>query len=540
MDLAADFAVDARDQLEQLATRLAVLEATPTDRAALDAVFRAVHTLKGGAGFLALTPMVTLCHALEDALGAAREGRITLDAHAFADVQHAADVLDAMVDALARGLDVGEAPSALVEALRGLCASDDGGLDDFDFDALLDSLHGSGGVPGAADIAPVAPQAPAAPVAPAPVRSDPPAPADTTVRVEAARLDTLVDLVDELRLARSALRAVPACARDDALRAAAGTLDAVAARLQHAVLAARMQPVARVFARFPRIARDVARQLGKDVELLLDDGTVELDRALVDALAEPLVHLLRNAIDHGIEAPATRRAAGKPEAGRVQLRARTVGDACEITIEDDGAGIDAAALRANAVRKGLLEPGAAAALDDAAALQLVFAPGFSTREVVSDVSGRGVGMDAVREAIAALSGQVVLDSTPGTGTRCVLRLPLTLAVVPTLLVQCDGERYALPLAKVLQVRDRADDDAPRVDLRQWLGRTPAAPARTHVRVDTLGGDVQLAVDAVLGREDTVMRPLPACLRAVRGYTGTTTAADGRMALVLDVEALARD
>lgn len=556
MDLAAEFAVDARDQLAQLATRLVALEQAPGDRAALDAVFRAVHTLKGGAGFLALQPMVALCHALEEALDAVRGGRIALTAVAFDDVQHAVDVLEAMVDALTRGLDIGEAPPALLAALHGLAAPAADSLDDFDFDALLDSLHGAGGIPGAAPPA-TASDALATTTRSRACASDalPPvhepegarsgaastqaALPDTTIRVDAARLDTLVDLVDELRLARSALRAVPACARDDALQAAAGAIDAVAARLQHAVLAARMQPVARVFARFPRLARDVARQLGKEVDLVLDDGGVELDRTLVDALAEPLVHLVRNAIDHGIESPAARRAAGKPGIGRVSLRARTHGDACEIEISDDGAGIDASALRASAVRKGLVDAAAAAALDEAAALQLVFAPGFSTRDVVSDVSGRGVGMDAVRSAILALSGQVALASTPGAGTRCTLRLPLTLAVVPALLVESDGDRYAVPLLKVLQVTDAATgmDATPRIDLRAWL-RRDAAPAGTLVLLDTAMGRHALAVDRVLGREDTVLRGLPHGLRGLPGYAGTTISADGGMALVLDVEAMA--
>lgn len=574
MDLATEFASDARETLAQLATRLVALEHAPGDRAALDAVFRAVHTLKGGAGFLSLPSMVALCHALEDALDAARSGRVALTPAAFDDVQHAVDVLEAMVDALARGLDIGEAPAALLAALHALAAPAGDGLDDLDFDALLDSLHGAGGVPGALASPTLARPAPGllslahasgegrlratgsrpderrvgrnedcgeealAPGAPPPAAST-----DATVRVDATRLDALVDLVDELRLARSALRAVPACARDDALRAAAGAIDAVSARLQHAVLAARMQPVARVFARFPRLARDVARQLGKDVELVLDDGGVELDRTLVDALAEPLVHLVRNAIDHGIESPGARRAAGKPGIGRVHLRARAHGDACEIEIEDDGAGIDADALRASAVRKGLLDTAGAAALDDAAALQLVFAPGFSTREVVSDVSGRGVGMDAVRSAILALSGQVTLASTPGAGTRCTLRLPLTLAVMQSLLVESDGDRYALPLLKVVHVGDAASPpragtaNARRVDLRAWLQREPAS-AGAFVLIETASGQRLLSVDRVLGREDTVLRALPPSLRGLAGYAGTTVSADGRMTLVLDVEAVA--
>jgi len=324
-------------------------------------------------------------------------------------------------------------------------------------------------------------------------------------------------------------------------------------------MTARMQPVGRVFARFPKLARDVARQLSKSVELEVVGADTELDRNLVEALADPLVHLVRNAIDHGIEAPAQRLAAGKAETGRVRLSAQQEGDHVAIEVRDDGAGIDPEKIRRSAVGKGLLEAEAAARLSPEECLQLIFLPGFSTRDEVSDLSGRGVGMDVVQSKIRELSGQVQIHSEIGHGTRFAIRVPLTLAILPTLLVELEGDVYALPLVRVVEVLaqdpralraslqvdgqpmlDLREQPVPLLSLRDWLG-LPPRPLAQQTCVVLQAGEQRycLAVDRVRGREEVVIKALPRTLRGLPGYAGASLVGDGRMALILDVDALLR-
>jgi two-component system chemotaxis sensor kinase CheA len=387
---------------------------------------------------------------------------------------------------------------------------------------------------------------------PAPPHHD----ADATVRVDVRRLDAMVNLVGELVLARNRLKTLRPRLRDDDLDRAVAALDVATSRLQSAVMTARMQPVGRVFARFPKLARDVARQLKKNVELEVIGADTELDRNLVEALADPLVHLVRNAIDHGIEMPDERRRAGKPEQGRVRLSAQQEGDHVNIEVRDDGAGIDPEKIRRSAVEKGLVTAEAAARLTGEECLQLIFLPGFSTRNEVSDLFGRGVGMDVVQSKIRELSGQVQIHSEIGEGSRFCIRVPLTLAILPTLLVEIEGDVYALPLVRVVEVltHDPASalsiDGQPMLDLRQepipllclreWLGMPPAdLPLVTAVVLQSGEQRYCIAVDRVRGREEVVIKALPPTLRGLPGYAGASLVGDGRMALILDVDALLR-
>lgn len=575
-DARADFLVEAREILDRLGEQVVALEQDPDDRATLDAVFRGFHTIKGGAGFLDLPPMVALCHAFEDRIDAARSGARALDAAAFDGAQRAVDQLLDMLDALARGEALEEIDPALLEQVRGGQAPAPAAaapafeipenLDDLDFDALLDSLHGVGGIPGATPAAPAA-ATPAAPAANAGKPASPAKPAvadkhaaatageaEQTVRVDVRRLDALVNLVGELVLARNRLKTLRPGVRDEALDRAVTALDTVTARLQGAVMSARMQPVSRVFTRFPKLARDVARQLKKQVELVVEGAETELDRNLVEALADPLVHLVRNAIDHGIEMPEARRAAGKPEAGRVRLSAQQEGDHVSIEVSDDGAGIDPENIRRSAVRKGVIDAEAAGRLSPEECLSLLFLPGFSTRTEVSDLSGRGVGMDVVQSKIRELSGQVQIFSEIGEGTRCVIRVPLTLAILPTLLVELDQDVYALPLVRVLEViahdaaqllwmdgqkiLDLRERPMPVLSLRDWLGLPRGGDDATRGVVLQSGEQrFCLLVDRVLGREEVVIKALPRSLRGLPGYAGASLVGDGRMAMILDVDAL---
>ncbi|WP_340569982.1 chemotaxis protein CheA [Stenotrophomonas sp. G106K1] len=601
-DITADFIIEAQEILDRLGEQLVSLEQAPQDSEQLNAVFRGYHTLKGGAGFLGITAMVELCHAAEEALGAVRAGQAVLQAHHFDAAQQSLDYLQSMLDAVSSGTEPGFAPPELVaqfdvhgggtaapsaatpNAGAGDLITDDefealldqlhGGkapatvaaakkaddmISEDEFEALLDQLHG-GAAPGSNAIAAVAavpaprPAPSPAPPAARPAPNKPVAEAEHTVRVDTKRLDAIVNLIGELVLSRNRLKTLRTRLRDEELDRAVSTLDIATARLQSAVMRTRMQPVGKVFSRFPKVARDVARSLKKEVDLELIGAETELDRNLVEALADPLVHLVRNAIDHGVEMPDLREAQGKPRMGHVRLSAQQEGDYVSIEVQDDGAGIDPEKLRAKAREKGLIDPEAAARLSSEECLHLVFLPGFSTKQQVTDISGRGVGMDVVQSRIRELSGQIQIQSELGRGSRFMIRVPLTLAILPTLLVQAGEDVYALPLARVMEVLhaprtslgwfdgravlDRRSHTLALVDLRQWLDVTPAAsPLLTIVVLQAGEARFGLVVDQVRGREEVVIKPLPKALRGLRGYAGATLIGDGRMALILDVDGL---
>ncbi|WP_282296374.1 chemotaxis protein CheA [Stenotrophomonas sp. PS02289] len=607
-DIAADFILEAQEILDRLGEQLVTLEQAPQDADQLNAVFRGFHTLKGGAGFLGIQAMVELCHAAEETLGMARSGQAVLQAHHFDAAQQSLDYLQSMLDSVSAGEEPGYAPPALIaqfdvnggapaptaaapaaaaaapagdlitddefeallDQLHGGAApttvaaakkADDGLIGEDEFEALLDQLHG-GAAPGARPtaVATAAPAPrPAAPAAapasaPKPAAAKPVAEAEHTVRVDTKRLDAIVNLIGELVLSRNRLKTLRARLHDEELDRAVSTLDIATARLQSAVMRTRMQPVGKVFSRFPKVARDVARNLKKEVELELIGADTELDRNLVEALADPLVHLVRNAIDHGVEMPDLREAQGKPRSGHVRLSAQQEGDYVSIEVQDDGAGIDPERLRAKAREKGLIDPEAAARLSSEECLHLVFLPGFSTKQEVTDISGRGVGMDVVQSRIRELSGQIQIQSELGRGSRFMIRVPLTLAILPTLLVQAGEDVYALPLARVMEVLhapnsqlgwfdgravlDRRSHTLPLVDLRHWLAVEPvASPLLTIVVLQAGEARFGLVVDQVRGREEVVIKPLPKTLRGLRGYAGATLIGDGRMALILDVDGL---
>ena len=574
-EIAADFLIEAQEILDRLGEQLVTLEQDPSDSEQLNAVFRGFHTLKGGAGFLGIQPMVNLCHAAEETLGLVRAGQATLEPQHFDAAQQSLDWLQQMLDAIGAGEDPPHAPQILIDQFdvqghavpapkpatppaAGAPAASGGDLiSDDEFEALLDQLHGDGVPTTVASPAPAPPPRPQPAPKPAPA-GKPVAKAggetEQTIRVDTKRLDAIVNLVGELVLSRNRLKTLRARIRDEELDRAVSGLDIATARLQTAVMRTRMQPVGKVFSRFPKVARDVARQLQKEVDLELVGADTELDRNLVEALADPLVHLVRNAIDHGIEVPSLREACSKPRQGHVRLSAQQEGDFVTIEIRDDGAGIDPERLRVKALEKGLIDPEAAARLSHDECLQLVFLPGFSTKAEVTDISGRGVGMDVVQSRIRELSGQITIHSDVGRGSRFVIRVPLTLAILPTLLVQAGDPVYALPLARVMEVLhapseslrwfdgqavlDRQSHTLPLVDLRQWLRVDPVmAPLLTIVVLQMGEQRFGLIVDQVRGREEVVIKPLPRAVRGLPGYAGATLIGDGRMALILDVDGL---
>ncbi|GIX40186.1 MAG: chemotaxis protein CheA [Silanimonas sp.] len=535
-DIAADFLVEAGEILERLGEQLVQLEQAADDKGLLNAVFRGFHTIKGGAGFLGLTPMVDLCHALEDAFDKARDGKILLDDDAFDYAQRCLDTLSAQMAALAAGQELPPAEPELIASIKAWAS-------------------------GQAATKPAKPAPAARPAAGASAVAKPAAPAkaggeaEQTVRVDTKRLDAIVNLTGELVLARNRLKVLRERFKDEDLHRAVTALDHATARLQGSVMRTRMQPVSRVFQRFPKMARDVARQLDKQVELTLEGAETELDRNLVEALADPLVHLVRNAIDHGIEKPEVRRAAGKSPVGQVLLSARQEGDNVAIEIRDDGGGMDPEKLRAKAVEKGLLTPEAAARLGAEECFQLIFLPGFSTKQEVTDISGRGVGMDVVQSKIRELSGQIQIQSELGQGSRFVIRVPLTLAILPTLLVRVDGTTYALPLSRVVEVLpmpqqkpdyvdgqpvlDLRSTTLPLVWLRAWLRLEPCANGEVIVVLQSGDFRYGLVVDQVRGREEVVIKALPKRVRGIPGYAGATLIGDGTLSLILDVDGILR-
>ncbi|KAB0786150.1 chemotaxis protein CheA, partial [Pseudomonas aeruginosa] len=358
-----------------------------------------------------------------------------------------------------------QVPAEAVEPAAAAAGDD---ISDDEFEALLDELHGKGKFNGASEAVAaaaavaknIAAKSPAAkPVAPAkaaaarPAAPDRPAAseAETTVRVDTARLDEIMNMVGELVLVRNRLVRLGLNSGDEAMAKAVANLDVVTGDLQMSVMKTRMQPIKKVFGRFPRLVRDLARNMKKEINLELVGEETDLDKNLVEALADPLVHLVRNAVDHGIESPEEREAAGKPRVGQVVLSAEQEGDHILLMITDDGKGMDAEVLRNKAVEKGLLERDAADRLTDLECYNLIFAPGFSTKTEISDVSGRGVGMDVVKTKISQLNGTVNVFSQKGSGSKIVIKVPLTLAIMPTLMVMLGSQAFAFPLVNVNEI-----------------------------------------------------------------------------------------
>ena len=385
------------------------------------------------------------------------------------------------------------------------------------------------------------------------------APVETTVRVDTQVLDDIMNMVGELVLVRNRLQTLKSVSdSDDQMTKAIANLDLVTADLQLAVMKTRMQPIKKVFGRFPRVVRDLARSLNKEIRLELVGEETDLDKNLVEALADPLVHLVRNAVDHGIESPEDRLAEGKPREGLIVLTASQQGDHIELSIKDDGKGMNADALRTKVIEKGLMDAESAARLDQKECFNLIFMPGFSTKTEISDVSGRGVGMDVVKTRITQMNGTVEVDSQQGAGSMITIKVPLTLAIMPTLMVKLGGQAFALPLASVLEILDldlrvtNVVDGQPVVMVRnkalplfylgEWLVKDPNYTVMKHVPahvvvVNAGGRHVGFVVDQLIGQEEVVIKALGAKLQGVGGLAGATITGDGRIALILDVPGL---
>ncbi|MDH5301598.1 MAG: chemotaxis protein CheA [Gammaproteobacteria bacterium] len=489
------------------------------------------------------------------------------------------------VAAAAPAAEAPAVPASPPKAASAAPSSED--ISEDEFEELLDTLHGKGkfvgapvaekpaaavakpvAAPPAAKLAPTKVAA-SQPAAPKPVAKDKDdaddakkkeaAQAETTVRVDTKRLDDIMNMVGELVLVRNRLVTLQGSMANEEMTQAIGNLDLVTADLQAAVMKTRMQPIKKVFGRFPRVVRDLARHLKKEVQLELRGEETDLDKNLVEALADPLVHLVRNAVDHGIEMPQVREAAGKSRTGTVILSAEQEGDHILLIISDDGGGMNPNKLRQKAVEKGLMDEDAASRLTENDAYNLIFAPGFSTKDEISDISGRGVGMDVVKTRIVQLNGSVEIESQQGVGTRLKIKVPLTLAIMPTLMVMLDKQIFALPLVSVSEIFNLDLTQTNRVDgqvvimlrdrplpiyfLKKWLIKGAFGeemPKQGHVVVVTIGNQkVGFVVEHLIGQEEVVIKPLGALLHGTKGLSGATITGDGRIALILDVPSLVK-
>jgi len=602
-ELLGDFLIEAGDLLSDVDGKLMELEKYPADSKLLNEIFRGFHTIKGGAGFLNATELVALCHVTENLFDKLRNGELQLSADLMDVIFAATAEVRGMFDTLQQGLQPGPAQSHILEnltaALSGksisLPAEPPGSapgvveaerysqaIDGVDWEKLYDALTGT-------DIVTQVgltrdPEKIATAVSKEEStrkvfgRRDSDVPGTTvgrrdgdmpvseakesTIRVDTTRLDQVLNLSGEIGLTKNRLthlRSDIIEGRRDAetlhdLDLAVSQLDMLVVNLQNAVMKTRMQPIGRLFKKYPRLARDLARSLGKDVELLLVGEETEMDKTMIEDLNDPLVHLVRNAVDHGVETTEARIAAGKPEKSMVELSARQEGDHILITISDDGRGMRPEAIRNKAVEKGLITTEIANTLDENQCLELIFLPGFSTKDEISSVSGRGVGMDVVKTNINKLNGVVSIRSELGKGTSVTILLPLTLAILPVLILRLGDQAFAVPLSMVReilsvtpeqlqQVSGRATmvvrgEVLPVLPLAQLIGWEESGTPEVGVLMQFGSNSFILSADSFAGHDDVVIKSLDTF--RPKGVAGVTMSSEGDIVLILDIKELLSD
>lgn len=544
-DIIKEFVQESTENLDRLDREFVLLEKDPRNKELLASVFRTIHTIKGTAGFLGFPRLESTTHTGENLLSRMRDGELLLTPE------------------IASGL------LALVDAVRQMlsCVVGEGNDGTADYSVLIANLNLLAKGQDEAAAAQVISELQVKPIggAPAVPRAEP---ADNTVRLDVALLDQLINQMGELVLARNQILQLASTQRDPVFVNACQRLNLITTELREGVMKARMQPISHVFGKFPRVVRDLSLACGKQVELEMEGGDTELDRTLLDAIRDPLTHIVRNSVDHGLETPEARMAAGKAAAGKLYLRAYHEGGQVNVEISDDGAGIDKEKVRAKALEKGLITAEQAARMSDRELLSLIFLPGFSTAAKVTNVSGRGVGMDVVKTNIEKIGGAVDLQSSAGRGTTVKMKIPLTLAIIPALIVISGGERFAIPQASLLElVRVEGEQarqaiehihDAPVYRLRGTLlplvfldrelcaagAGASSEQARSHealtiVVLQAEGQQFGLVVDSVREAEEIVVKPLGQHLKGIPVFAGATIMGDGEVALILDVLGLAQ-
>ena len=576
-EIIQEFLVESHENLDQLDRDLVELEQDPGSRELLSSVFRTIHTIKGTSGFLAFHHLESITHVGENLLSRLRDGTLVMTPQITSALLDMVDAVRALLGEIERhGAEGDHDHSVLLDRLTALQDPDHGvadqespALEQYDAEAGAEPADASPAV----EVEPVAGGqrlgeilveqglvADADVAAALETQGDARrTAADSTIRVDVDLLDSLMNLVGELVLTRNQLVQRAATRKDTELLRTTHRLNLIAGELQEGVMKTRMQPIDTVWSKLPRVVRDLSVQLGKQVRVQMDGRDTELDKTILESVKDPLTHLVRNAVDHGIECPDVRVAAGKPAEGTLTLRAFHEGGQVNIEICDDGAGIDPQRLRDRAVARGILTADAAARMGDREALGLIFAPGFSTAEKVTNVSGRGVGMDVVKTNIEKIGGLVDVQSEPGAGSTFRVKIPLTLAIIPALMITADGNRYAIPQVNLLELvridgsQGSVVEDIqgtpvyrlrgrllPLVSLREQLGLPESGAGTTYIAV-LQADDRQfgLVVDDINDTEEIVVKPLGKHLRHVAQYAGATIMGDGQVALILDAIALAR-
>lgn len=609
-DLLQDFLVEAGDLLSGVDNKLVDLEQNPSDHALLNEIFRGFHTIKGGAGFLNAAELVTLCHLTENLFDRLRNGELSITGEVMDVIMEATAGVRDMFGMLERGVQPDPADPSVLARLKAALAGEPlasvatnappavatpvvpvgaaiansqapaGAGPDWNnlFSAVTgaaapESAMAATGVtaidpPMSHDVtgetpeqiihAAVGRRAADKPGAQVPVgRRDTEKTRDNSIRVDTTRLDQVLNLSGEIGLTKNRLNALRSDilnGRSDtetlhALDQAVSQLDLLVSDLQNAVMKTRMQPVGRLFQKYPRIARDLARSLGKDVELVLVGEETEIDKTMIEDLSDPIIHLIRNAVDHGVESTEDRRAAGKPEKSQVRLEARQEGDHIVLLVSDDGRGMNAERLRAKALEKGIITDEEANTMDERQSFNLVMLPGFSTKDVASDVSGRGVGMDVVKTNIQKLNGSIEIKSVLGKGSTFIISLPLTLAILPVLLVKLGDQPFAVPLSmvrEILPIKIEAVQEVggcatmvvrgevmPMYPLSYLLGWSSDLVPEYGVLMQMADHTFILAIDGFMGREDAVIKSLDDF--RPKGVAGVTTLSNGQIVLILDMK-----
>ncbi|MFP5372136.1 MAG: chemotaxis protein CheA, partial [Actinomycetes bacterium] len=604
-DIVEEFLVESHENLDQLDSDLVALEQDPNSRERLSSIFRTIHTIKGTSGFLAFNRLEEVTHVGENMLSRLRDGELALTPARTSVLLRMVDTVRALLTSIEASGGEGTVDVAPVVAAIS-AAMEDAPAEPAPSEPAAAAVPAPRAPARAKKAAPRKPArakaaAAAVPAKPVPAAAAPSVPvddhlpgaqvpaaadepaapdaadhpetadgaggqgrravADSTIRVDVDLLDELMLLVGELVLTRNQIVQNVAKQTDTDLIRASQRLNLIASELQEGVMKTRMQPIDHIWSKLPRVVRDLGIQCGKNVRLEMEGKDTELDKTLLEAVKDPLTHLVRNSVDHGIETPDKRKAAGKPVEGVLTLRAKHESGQVVVEVADDGAGIDPAKLGAKAVERGLITADALARMSPTDVLQLIFLPGFSTAAAVTNVSGRGVGMDVVKTNIESIGGTIEVESDAGTGTVCRLRIPLTLAIVPALTVECAADRYAIPQISLQELVSLDAEKAanaveevggaqvyrlrgellPLVRLTDVLGLT-SERHDGHVVIAVLrseGRRFGLVVDRVINTEEIVVKAVGGQLKAIGLYSGATVLGDGTVALILDVQALAR-
>lgn len=575
-ELLRDFIVETNQHLEEAATQLVLFERNPTDASLIAKIFRLVHTIKGTCSFLGLTRLQHIAHAGETMIGELRNGAaptqtsVTVVLAAIDRIKHIVEEverngvepegddndmikeLDAQAEVLAASLAVAPAPAAAAPVAAAVATAP----------APVAVVEVAPVVAAPAPVA-VKPSPAPAKAPPTPASKSPPAAnarSSETIRVAVDAIERMMQLVSELVLTRNQLLELTRHRQDDTVKSPLQRLSSLTTDLQDAVMRARMQPVERLYANLPRLIRELATECGKKIDLVTEGADTELDRQLIEILRDPLTHMIRNSADHGLETPADRAAAGKPETGEIRVSASHEAGQITITIADDGRGLDIEKIKKKLVSNGTVTEQELAKLSEDEIFKFIFAPGFSTAKTVTNVSGRGVGMDVVRSNIESIGGSISLQSKLGKGTKFSMRIPLTLAIAPALIVEASGQRFALPQHAVVEavgvghnsghVIDKVqnalvlrlrEEVVPVIDMSQVLGLKQVAREGNEqlVVIMRVGGEsFGVIVDKVADVQEVVVKPLSASLAHLKVFTGHTILGDGSVVLILDPGGLA--